>query len=182
MFWPFTVWINCSSDLNFLQILDLRSFSWSLKQFFLTVGQNSFGKKNTIPFNSLMNPAFDVFNLLFFPWKQFVCLNFAAYFHSIWAVSHDMGWWYEDFQLQNADLEIVLIYNAFHTAQWGYQNLLTSHFSFSRSQLFIPTYSVSKIVLILTVQANCSSDLIWSSTSNLQKVFSQSLEYFFSQF
>ena len=30
MFWPFTLWINCSSDL---------------KHFFLTVGQNNFGNK-----------------------------------------------------------------------------------------------------------------------------------------
>ena len=36
-FWPFTVWINCSSDL--------KSFSRSLEQFFLTVGQNNFDKK-----------------------------------------------------------------------------------------------------------------------------------------
>ena len=37
LFWPFTVWINCSSD-----------HSRSLEQFFLTVGQNNFGNK--IPF------------------------------------------------------------------------------------------------------------------------------------
>ena len=57
LFWPFTVRINCSSDLNFFfQILSLhqssnfKSFSWSLEQFFLTVGQNNFGNK--IPFLS----------------------------------------------------------------------------------------------------------------------------------
>ena len=37
LFWPFTVWINCSSDL--------KSFSRSLEQFFLTVGQKNFGNK-----------------------------------------------------------------------------------------------------------------------------------------
>ena len=37
--WPFTVWINCSSD---------KKFSRSLKHFFLTVAQDNFGNK--IPF------------------------------------------------------------------------------------------------------------------------------------
>ena len=53
LFWPFTVWINCSSDLkNFensrLSASNFKSFSRSLEQFFLTVGQNNFGNK--IPF------------------------------------------------------------------------------------------------------------------------------------
>ena len=42
LFWPFTVPTNSSSDL--------KNFSRSLEQFFLTVGQNNFGKKNTIFF------------------------------------------------------------------------------------------------------------------------------------
>ena len=42
MFWPFTVWINCSS------------FSRSLDQFFLTVGQNNFGNKIPFPLDSYM--------------------------------------------------------------------------------------------------------------------------------
>ena len=50
LFWPFTVWINCSSDLkNFsnsrLSASNFKSFSRSLEQFFLTVGQNNFGNK-----------------------------------------------------------------------------------------------------------------------------------------
>ena len=50
LFWPFTVWINCSSDLkNFANsrpsASNFKSFSWSLEQFFLTVGQNNFGNK-----------------------------------------------------------------------------------------------------------------------------------------
>ena len=52
-FWPFIVWINCSSDLkNFVNswpsTSNFKSFSCSLEQFFLTVGQNNFGNK--IPF------------------------------------------------------------------------------------------------------------------------------------
>ena len=59
LFWPFTVWINCSSDLkkfenSRLSASNFKSFYWSLEQFFLTVGQNNFGNK--IPFHS-----FDVF-------------------------------------------------------------------------------------------------------------------------
>ena len=50
LFWPFTVWINCSSDLkNFANsrpsASNFKSFSGSLEQFFLTVGQNNFGNK-----------------------------------------------------------------------------------------------------------------------------------------
>ena len=48
--WPFTVWINCSSDLKKFansrpSASNFQSFSWSLEQFFLTVGQNNFGNK-----------------------------------------------------------------------------------------------------------------------------------------
>ena len=51
LFWPFTVWTNCSSDLKNANsrpsALNFKSFSRSLEQFFLTVDQN-FGNK--IPF------------------------------------------------------------------------------------------------------------------------------------
>ena len=50
LFWPFTVWINCSSDLkNFANsrpsASNFKSFSQSLEYFFLTVGQNNFWNK-----------------------------------------------------------------------------------------------------------------------------------------
>ena len=50
LFWPFTVWINCSSDLKFFSnsqpsALNFKSVSRSLEHFFLTVGQNNFGNK-----------------------------------------------------------------------------------------------------------------------------------------
>ena len=53
LFWPFTVWINCSSDLKDLansrpSALNFKSFSCSLEQFFLTVDKNNFDNK--IPF------------------------------------------------------------------------------------------------------------------------------------
>ena len=53
LFWPFTVWINCSSDLKTFansrpSASNFKSFSRSVEQFFLTVGQNNFGNK--IPF------------------------------------------------------------------------------------------------------------------------------------
>ena len=55
LFWPFIVWINCSSDLkNFANsrpsASNFKSFSWSLEHFFLTVGQNNF--RNKIPWQS----------------------------------------------------------------------------------------------------------------------------------
>ena len=50
LFWPFTVWINCSSDLKIFEnsrpsASNFLSFSRSVEQFFLTVGQNNFGSK-----------------------------------------------------------------------------------------------------------------------------------------
>ena len=56
LFWPFTIWINCYSDLkNFANSRpsssNFKSFSPSpLWQFFLTVDQNNVGNK--IPFRS----------------------------------------------------------------------------------------------------------------------------------
>ena len=50
LFWPFTIWINSSSDLknvanSWPSTSNFKSFSRSLEQFFLTVGQNNFGNK-----------------------------------------------------------------------------------------------------------------------------------------
>ena len=50
LFWAFTVWINCSSDLKKISnswpsASNFKSFSRSLKQFVLTVGQNNFSNK-----------------------------------------------------------------------------------------------------------------------------------------
>ena len=50
LFWPFTVWINCSSDLkNFANsppsASNFKNFIQSFEQFFLTVGRNNFGNK-----------------------------------------------------------------------------------------------------------------------------------------
>ena len=50
LLWPFTVQINCSSDPKIFansrpSASNFKSFSWSLEQFFLTVGQNNFGNK-----------------------------------------------------------------------------------------------------------------------------------------
>ena len=69
LFWPFTVWINCSSDLkNFANsqpsASNFKSFSQSLEQFCLTKGQNNFemgGQScqihNSILLHSGLNPA-----------------------------------------------------------------------------------------------------------------------------
>ena len=52
-FIPFTVWINCSSNLKIIansqpSVSNFKSFSRSLEQFFLTVGQNNFGPKKLL--------------------------------------------------------------------------------------------------------------------------------------
>ena len=43
LFWPFTVWTNCSSDLK-----HFANFSQSREHFFLTAGQNNFGNKTPL--------------------------------------------------------------------------------------------------------------------------------------
>ena len=53
LFWTFTIWINCSADLKIFvnsqpSASNFKSFSRSLHQFFLAVGQNDFCNK--IPF------------------------------------------------------------------------------------------------------------------------------------
>ena len=49
LFWPFTVWTNCSTNANSQpSASDFKFFSQSLEQFFLTLGQNNLGNK--IPF------------------------------------------------------------------------------------------------------------------------------------
>ena len=50
LFWPFTVWKNCCSDLKKFpnsrrSASNFKIFSWSLKQFFLKIGQNKIGNK-----------------------------------------------------------------------------------------------------------------------------------------
>jgi hypothetical protein len=50
LFWPFTVWINCFSDLKHCansrpSASNFKTFSRSLEQFFLSEGQNNFGNK-----------------------------------------------------------------------------------------------------------------------------------------
>ena len=57
MFWPFTIWINFSSDLKIfknsrLWASNFKSFSKILEHFFLTVCQNNFG--NERPFQIMM--------------------------------------------------------------------------------------------------------------------------------
>ena len=54
MFWPFTVWTNCSSYLRIFansrpsSALNFKCFLRSLRQFLLLVGQNNFRNQNTI--------------------------------------------------------------------------------------------------------------------------------------
>ena len=63
LFWPFTVWINCSSDLKHFaksrpSALNFKSFSQSLEKIFLTVGQSNFGNK--IPFTIIDEYAYHI--------------------------------------------------------------------------------------------------------------------------
>ena len=62
LFCPFTVWINCFSDLNHFEnswpaASKFKRFSRKLEHFFVTVGQNNFG--NRIPFSKKLQCAVD---------------------------------------------------------------------------------------------------------------------------
>ena len=79
LFWPFTVWINCSSDLKIFvnswpSASNFKSFFRSLEHFFLTVGQNNFDNK--IPF--LMDNPLQKFQTTWLLYLSTVfCLNFT---------------------------------------------------------------------------------------------------------
>ena len=69
LFWPFTVWMNCYSDLkNFASsrpsASNFKWFSGSLEQFFHTVSWNNFGNK--IPFLTswLLSDFFEAVRIL----------------------------------------------------------------------------------------------------------------------
>ena len=70
--WPFTAWINCSSDFkkfanSLPSALNFKKFSRSLEQFFFTVGQNNFGNK--IP---LFNVLYDFYSIFYLFYKDLV--------------------------------------------------------------------------------------------------------------
>ena len=89
LFWPFTVWINFSSDLKSFansrpSASNSKSVSQSLEQFFLTVGQNKFGNKIPFLFPLSFSPYWSLLDF----WKikldeldsLFILnLNFAGY-------------------------------------------------------------------------------------------------------
>ena len=86
LFWPFTVWINNPSDLkNFSNsrpsASNFKSFSQTLEQFFLTVGQNNFG--NNIP----------VFLLEL--WWTIVGKSTPAIVTPLWSRSHTLDWFWK---------------------------------------------------------------------------------------
>ena len=61
LFWPFTVRTNCSSILKIFtnsrsSASSFKKLSWSLEQFFLTVGQNNFGNKISMFIKKLFYP------------------------------------------------------------------------------------------------------------------------------
>ena len=72
LFWHFTVWINCSMDFKVFanswpSASNFKSFSRSLEQFFLTLGQNNFGNKIPLPFQRLFGDILcQLFYQLFF--------------------------------------------------------------------------------------------------------------------
>ena len=80
LFWPFTVWINCSSDLKHFanswpSASNFKSLSRSVEQFFLTIGQNNF--RNKIPlwwFKLRVESGWILKNI----WTEIYLLSFRA--------------------------------------------------------------------------------------------------------
>ena len=67
LFWPFTVRINCCSDLKNSRpsAWNFKSFSRLLEQFFLTLGQNNFDNKIPI-FTKFCHISNNIFHSRFF--------------------------------------------------------------------------------------------------------------------
>ena len=95
LFWPFTVWINCSRDLkNFANSRpspsNFKSFFFITWTIFLTVSQNKFGKVHVIFVAYLENMNFNKIPLInsnFWPHCEVVAaLNTADKRHTIWHV------------------------------------------------------------------------------------------------
>ena len=76
LFWPFTVWINCSSDLKFFANSRPRSFFRSQNNFFLTIGQNNFCNKIPKSWDFFFNEEI-LFNL-----TSFSLYRYNAYWNS----------------------------------------------------------------------------------------------------
>ena len=94
LFWPFTVWINCSSDLkNFANFRpsasNFKSFSQSLEQYFLTVGQNNF--VNKIPYQIILR-------LLFFSSSSYFRIMNVSAFRKENEKWHDIHWCWQKVQ------------------------------------------------------------------------------------
>ena len=140
MFWPFTVWINCSSDLKIFansrpSASNFKSFSRSLEEFFLKVGQNNFGNK--IPFFTI--------------WK---CPKIT-----VWSLSGD-------FQVSGHCLKAILWLSndRLMTPQWLYSKFTSKYMD----SFDIATNSKSglTIIWIFLVQISQTFNLFWWSESH----------------
>ena len=94
LFWPFTAWINCSSDLKIFEnsrplALNFKSFPRLLEQFFLTVGLNNFGDK--ITFLSLWLVFFSKKNLYLTPVIYKVIIEKSRFGRFLWNRNWDLG-------------------------------------------------------------------------------------------
>ena len=102
LFWPFTVWINCSSDFKSFEnsrpsSSNFRSFSQCLEQFFLKVGQNNIGKKILfMPLSQLFSVCFHAVNYIQFTFRSHY-LNDLTWRQipnsSNWNLCDDYVWW-----------------------------------------------------------------------------------------
>ena len=98
LFWPFTVWINCSNDLKIFansrpSASNFKSFSRSLDQFFLTVGQNNFGNKILFLIDSQLHIC------TVFQWR-ISALLFSIYCHFLF-LSYLISMYLQGFSIKN---------------------------------------------------------------------------------
>ena len=88
LFWPFAVWVNCSSDLKKISnsrpsASNFKSFSRSLEHIFLTVCQNNFGNKIPFPNSQTFLNDFDALYLPTYNCNVSQRLHFAKPFFKI---------------------------------------------------------------------------------------------------
>ena len=119
LFWPFTVWINCSSDFKNFEnsrpsASNFKSFSLSQEQFFLTEGQSNFGNK--IPYLWNCVTEIPISWTLGSPRPNYIQINYH-----VWQIKWALNWNFCNY------------YRAILTSQWGQIN-------FKGEKLYIEIY------------------------------------------
>ena len=127
LYWPFTVWINCSSGLkNFANsrpsASNFKTFSWSLEQLFLTVGQNNFDNK--IPILFYKNGSLHNFYIMTLPERLSIFGCIVNFFQNanVQSQNWDVGYGFNnyDFHPSQINRNISWVVSECGCYDWGF--------------------------------------------------------------